>query len=72
MLFIADPLIFPYKQLSSALNYFSPLPSQTEQCKITTDHPGLRANLDKGHRIPLGRIAGDRLPPGLSRKAFRT
>jgi hypothetical protein len=40
--------------------------------KTTTDRPRLHANLDRGDWMPLGPIAGDRLHPDLSRKAFRT
>src|SRR5580700_5835343 len=49
-----------------------PLPSQSKKCETTTDRPRLHANLDRGHWMPLGPIAGDRLHPDLSRRAFRT
>ena len=49
-----------------------PLPSESKKCETITDRPRLHANLDRGDWMPLGPIAGDRLHPDLSRKAFRT
>jgi hypothetical protein len=46
-------------------------PSQSKKCETTTDGPRPHANLDRGHWMPLGPIAGDRLHPDLSRRAFR-
>ena len=61
---------FPIK--ASQQHAEGPLPSQSKKCETTTDRPRLHANLDRGDWMPLGPIAGDRLHPDLSRKAFRT
>ena len=57
---------FPVKATRQRAEVSCPLPSQSEKCETTTD-----ANLDRGHRMPLGPIAGNRFHPDLSRGAFR-
>jgi hypothetical protein len=63
---------FPIQVTQQRVELFPRCPSQSEQCKITTDHPKLRANSDQRHRIPPSRIVGDRLHPDWNRRAFRT
>jgi hypothetical protein len=62
---------FPIQVTQQRVELFPRCPSQSEQCKITTDHPKLRANSDQRHRIPTQPNRWRSAPSRLEPKGFQ-